>query len=68
MVRFSAKSVRSHADVGPDGEQYAKLIGVSPLTIFNWENQKSRPRRAQLLALVAVRDISKREAMAKLAQ
>ena len=45
---------------------YAKLVGVSPLTIYNWEQGKTRPRKEQLAALVAVRGIGKREALAKL--
>jgi transcriptional regulator with XRE-family HTH domain len=45
---------------------YARLVGVSPLTIYNWENGKSRPRKVQLAALVALRGIGKREAQAKL--
>jgi DNA-binding transcriptional regulator YiaG len=66
-VRFSAKSVRSQRKrLGLTCEQYAKLVGVSPLTISNWETGKARPRRAQLLALVAVRNISKRDALARL--
>jgi hypothetical protein len=36
------------------------------MTIYNWESGNSRPRNEQLAALVAVRGIGKREAMAKL--
>ena len=46
--------------------RYGKLVGVSPLTIFNWEKGKNRPQAAQLAALVAVRGIGKREAMQRL--
>ena len=68
-VRFSAKSVKSQRRrLGLSAEQYGKLIGVSPLTIYNWEIGKSRPRRAQLKALVSVRGISKRDALARLAE
>ena len=68
-TRFSAKSVKSQRRrLGLSAEQYAKLVGVAPLTIHNWESGKSRPRRAQLIALVAVRGISKRDALAKLAE
>ena len=34
--------------------------------IYNWEKGKTRPRQEQLAALVAVRGIGKREALAKL--
>ena len=36
------------------------------LTIYNWELGKSRPRKEQLAALVAVRGIGKREALKRL--
>jgi DNA-binding transcriptional regulator YiaG len=45
---------------------YAKLVGVSPLTIYNWEHNKSRPRQGQFTTLVALRGLGKREAQAKL--
>ena len=68
-VRFSAKSVKSQRRrLGLSCEQYGKLVGVSTLTVQNWEAGKSRPRRQQLLALVAVRNIGKRAALAKLAE
>ena len=68
-VRYSAKSVCSQRRrLGLSTEQYGKLVGVSPLTIHHWEIGKARPRRAQLMALVAVRGISKRDALAKLAE
>jgi DNA-binding transcriptional regulator YiaG len=66
-VRFSARSVKAQRDrLGLSAADYAKLVGVSPLTIYNWEKGKTRPRQEQLAALVAVRDIGKREAMSRL--
>jgi len=66
-VRFSARSVKAQRRrVGLSAADYAKLVGVSPLTIYNWEQGKSRPRKEQLASLVAVRGIGKREAQAKL--
>ena len=66
-VRFSARSVKAQRDrLGLSQADYAKLVGVSSLTIYNWEKGKSRPRKEQLAALVAVRGIGKREAVAKL--
>ena len=53
--------------LGLSADDYAKLVGVSPLTVRHWEAGKARPRKAQLAALVAVRGIGKAEAMAKLA-
>jgi DNA-binding transcriptional regulator YiaG len=68
-VRFSARSVRAQRQrLGLSAADYGKLVGVSGLTIYNWEHEKARPRKAQLAALVAVRGIGKREALAKLAE
>ena len=67
-VRFSAKSVRSQRQrLGLSAADYGALVGVSGLTVYNWEQGKARPRKAQLAALVAVRGIGKREALMKLA-
>lgn len=66
-VRFSPAWVKSQrARLGLSAAEYAKLVGVSALTIYNWEHGKNRPRRAQLAALAAVRGIGKREAAVKL--
>ena len=67
-VRYSARSVKSQRSrLGLSGADYGKLVGVSGLTIYSWENGASRPRKAQLAALVAIRGIGKREALEKLA-
>jgi DNA-binding transcriptional regulator YiaG len=66
-ARFSARSVKAQrARTGLSAADYAKLVGVSGLTIYNWERGKSRPRREQLASLVALRGIGKRQAQAKL--
>jgi len=66
-VRFSARSVKAQRKrLGLSASDYGKLVGVSQLTIYNWEQEKSRPSEAKLAALVAVRGITKREALAKL--
>jgi len=68
-VRFSARSVKAQRSrLGLSAADYGKLVGVSGLTIYNWEQEKARPRKAQLAALVAVRGIGKREALKKLAE
>lgn len=68
-VRFSARSVKAQRQrLGLSAADYGKLVGVSGLTIYSWEHEKSRPRKAQLAALVAVRGIGKREALVKLAE
>ena len=68
-VRFSARSVKAQRSrLGLSAADYGKLVGVSGLTIYNWEHGTSHPRKAQLAALVAVRGIGKREALLKLAE
>ena len=68
-VRFSARSVKAQRQrLGLSAADYGKLVGVSGLTIYNWEHQKSRPRKAQLAVLIAARGIGKREALKKLAE
>jgi DNA-binding transcriptional regulator YiaG len=68
-VRFSARSVKAQRSrLGLSAADYGKLVGVSSLTIYNWEHGTSRPRKAQLAALIAVRGIGKREALLKLAE
>jgi DNA-binding transcriptional regulator YiaG len=66
-VRFSARSVKAQRRrVGLSAADYAKLVGVSSLTIYNWEHGKSRPRQEQLSSLASIRGLGKREAQAKL--
>ena len=68
-VRFSAHSVKARRSrLGLSAADYGKIVGVSGLTIYNWEHGNSRPRKAQLAALVAVRGLGKREALQKLAE
>jgi DNA-binding transcriptional regulator YiaG len=66
-LRFSARSVKAQRTrLGLSAADYGKLVGVSSLTIYAWEQGRTRPRKAQLAALVAVRGIGKREARKKL--
>lgn len=66
-LRFSARSVRSQRRrLGLSAEDYGKLIGVTGLTIYNWEHGRTRPRPAQFEALAAVRGISRGEAAQRL--
>ena len=59
-MRFSARSVKAQRQrLGLSAADYGKLLGVSGLTIYNWEHEKSRPRKAQFAALVAARDLGK---------
>ncbi len=65
--RFSRRGLTTHRQsVGLSAADYAKLVGVTAQTIYNWEQGKSKPRDEQLASLVAVRDLGKREAWKRL--
>jgi DNA-binding transcriptional regulator YiaG len=67
--RFSARSVQAQRRrLGLSASDYGKIVGVSGLSIYKWEQGKARPRKAQMAALVAVRGIGKREALKRLAE
>ena len=66
-VRFSARSVKAQRRrVEVVGRRLRQVVGVSGLTIYNWEHGKARPRQKQLTRLVAVRGLGRREAVKKL--
>ncbi len=65
--RYSARSVRAQRQrLGLSAEDFARLLGVSAVTIYFWEHGKARPRRERLNALFALRHIGRREALKKL--
>ena len=66
-MRFRADGMRTHrAKLGLSAKDYGRLVGVSGLTIYHWENGKAKPRRLQLAKLATVRGIGKREAAKRL--
>ena len=68
-VRFSAKGLQSlRARLGLSANDFAKLVGVSAQSVYNWEHEHSSPRASQLAALASLRKIGKREAQARLEQ
>ncbi|MGO8688799.1 MAG: helix-turn-helix domain-containing protein [Thermoguttaceae bacterium] len=67
-VRFSPRSVKAQRHrLRLSAAEYGKLVGVSGLTIYHWEHGQARPRKERLSALVAIRGLGRREALAKLA-
>lgn len=65
--RFSAKGLASHRKkLDFSRQQYADLVGVSAQSIYKWERGEARPRQAQLAALLQVRGLGKRQALARL--
>lgn len=66
-IRFSPRWIKSHREkLGLSAADYGKLLGVSTLTVYNWENGKAKPRAAKLAALAEVRGLRKREAERRL--
>lgn len=67
-TRFSPGWVKSDRKrLGLSAKDYGRLVGVSGLTIYNWESGKSKPREKQLAAWAAIRGLGKREAQRRLA-
>jgi DNA-binding transcriptional regulator YiaG len=65
--RFSAKGLRTlRTKLGFSAAQMGQLLGVSGQSVYNWEGQKSVPRKAQVASLAQLRGMGKREAQAKL--
>ncbi len=61
-LRFQAKGLRSlRARLGLSAEEFGKLVGVSGQSVYNWEAEKTVPRRAQLASLSKLRGVGKRE-------
>ncbi|MEO1236483.1 MAG: hypothetical protein AAFX76_06815 [Planctomycetota bacterium] len=69
VPRFSPAWVKKHREkLDLSAADYGKLVGVSALTIYNWEKEGSSPREKQLLAWGEVRNLGKREAAKRLAE
>ncbi len=68
LNRFSARSVRAQRRrLRFSAADYGRLVGVSAQTVYQWEQGRSRPRRSQFSALIGLRTIGRREALARLA-
>ena len=66
-TRFSAKGLRTlRTKLGFSAAELGKLLGVSGQSVYNWESQKSVPRKAQVANLAQLRGLGKREAQARL--
>jgi len=67
VIRFSPKWVRADRKrLDLSAKDYARLVGVSSLTIYNWEHGKSKPNAERLAAWAEIRGIGKREAQRRL--
>lgn len=66
-ARFSAKGLRAQRQrLGLSAADFGRLVGVSAQSVYNWEQEATRPRQGQLAAIAALRGIGKREARARL--
>ena len=67
-VRFVAKGLKSlRKRLGVSAAQFAKLVGVSEQSVYNWETRKAIPRKEQFATIISLRGIGKREAQQRLA-
>ena len=68
-LRFRHEGLLSHRRrLGLSAAAFGALVGVSGLTIYNWESGKTKPRASQLPAIAAVRKMGKKKSAAILAQ
>lgn len=68
-TRFVAKGLRSlRARLGLSAAEFGKLAGASGQSVYNWESEKTVPRKSQLAVLAELRGLGKREAQARLAE
>lgn len=66
-TRFSPSALkRRRKKLGLSREDFAVLAGVSASSLYNWESGRTKPIGKNLAALVALRDIGKREAEKRL--
>lgn len=66
-TRFSAAALKKRRErLGLSREDFGKLAGVSGTTVYNWESGRSKPTGKHLAAVVALREIGKREAERRL--
>jgi DNA-binding transcriptional regulator YiaG len=65
--RFSRRGLKTHREkLGVSAAEYAKLVGVTAQSVYNWEQGRAKPAAEQLASLLAIRGIGKREALKRL--
>ncbi|HSQ60129.1 MAG TPA: helix-turn-helix domain-containing protein [Acidobacteriota bacterium] len=65
-ARFAPALIRRHrSQVGLSRKAYAKLLGVSSLSVYFWETGRTRPRRETILAWQDLRKQGIRELRAR---
>ena len=67
-LRFRPQGLKTHRTrLGLSAADAAKIMGVSALSVYKWENAQTRPRAKQLEAIAMLRKMGKKEAAARLA-
>ena len=65
---FPGEALKAHRQrLGLSAENYGKLLGASGLSVYNWEQGKTHPRKNSIDAWTEFRRIGKREAAKRLA-
>ena len=65
---FSGEALKAHRQrLGLSAENYGKLLGASGLSVYNWEQGKTHPRKSSVDAWTEIRRIGKRNAAKRLA-
>lgn len=68
-VRFQARGLRPlRSRLGLSAAGFARLLGVSQQSVYNWELGNAKPRRSQVAAIAKLRGLGKKEATARLKQ
>ena len=58
--QFSGEALKAHRErLGLSGDNYGKLLGASGVSIYNWEQGKTRPLKSSVDAWTAIRSIGK---------
>jgi DNA-binding transcriptional regulator YiaG len=66
-MRFTAKGLASmRRRLGLSAEKFGRLVGASSQSIYNWEDGAARPRAKNLLAVAALKTLSKKQAFERL--
>lgn len=66
--RYSAKSlIALRRRLGLSRRDFGILLGVSEVTIYNWETKNGRPNKEHIVRIVAARSLTKKQALAIIA-
>lgn len=66
-LRFRAQGfAKNRQRLALSAAEMGMLLGVSALSVYNWESGKAKPRRGNFPAIAALRGMGKREAAARL--